>query len=53
MIIDGEHQRVTIAFPGELAPGEATLTIRYAGAINDDLRGFYGSTFTDAEGRSG
>ena len=48
---DTEHERVTIALPDTIPPGEATLTIRYAGALKDDLRGFYRSTFTDGDGR--
>ena len=48
---DAAHERATIALPDTITPGEATLTIRYAGALNDDLRGFYRSTFTDSGGR--
>jgi puromycin-sensitive aminopeptidase len=48
---DGEHERAIIDLPDTITPGEATLTIRYAGTLKDDLRGFYRSTFTDGEGR--
>jgi puromycin-sensitive aminopeptidase len=48
---DGEHERAIIDLPDTITPGEGTLTIRYAGTLKDDLRGFYRSTFTDGEGR--
>jgi puromycin-sensitive aminopeptidase len=48
---DQEHERTIIDLPDTITPGEATLTVRYSGTLNDDLRGFYRSTFTDGEGR--
>ena len=48
---DAELERVTVTFPTEVAAGAATLTIAFTGTINDELRGFYRSTFTDADGR--
>ncbi|GAC1586834.1 MAG: M1 family metallopeptidase [Acidimicrobiales bacterium] len=47
---DPEHERVTLVFDREIPAGQATLTVAYEGAINDELRGFYRSTFTDPEG---
>jgi puromycin-sensitive aminopeptidase len=49
--IDREHQRATISFPRTVHPGEATLTIAYSGILNDQLRGFYRSTFAGADGQ--
>ena len=34
-----------------LGPGRATLRCSFAGVLNDKLRGFYRSTFTDEDGR--
>ena len=48
--LDDELERATLAFPSPLATGEGNLTITTTGTINDRLRGFYRSTFTDAEG---
>ncbi len=49
--LDEKLQRATIALPAPLPAGEAALTIVYTGTINDRLRGFYRSVFTDGEGR--
>ncbi|GAC1528713.1 MAG: M1 family metallopeptidase [Acidimicrobiales bacterium] len=49
-IFDPDHERVTFVFGRELPVGQATLTVNYGGAINDELRGFYRSTFTDPAG---
>jgi len=38
--------------PAELPPGPCVLSCRSTGTLNDKLRGFYRSTFTDAEGQS-
>jgi len=48
--LDGSHERLTVRFPSALAAGEAVLTLTYSGAINDQLHGFYRSTFVDADG---
>ena len=48
--LDPDHERVIIGFDRELPVGEATMTVTYQGAINDELRGFYRSTFTDPDG---
>lgn len=45
-----DDERLTIALPTGLAAGESSLTIGYRGTINDQLRGLYRSTYTDAEG---
>jgi puromycin-sensitive aminopeptidase len=35
-----------------IAPGPATLTCRFTGTLNDKLRGFYRSTYTDEAGET-
>jgi len=50
-MLDAGLGRATITFPEALPPGEATLTITSTGSINDQLRGFYRSTFTDGNGQ--
>ena len=49
--MDDAEERVILGLPEEISPGPWTLRLRFAGTINDRLRGFYRSTFTDAEGR--
>ncbi|HEY2427380.1 MAG TPA: M1 family metallopeptidase [Acidimicrobiales bacterium] len=48
--LDEKLERATVTFPEPLSVGDATLTIASTGLINDQLRGFYRSTFTDADG---
>ncbi|HEY1464111.1 MAG TPA: M1 family metallopeptidase [Terriglobales bacterium] len=38
---DKEKQMVTLQVEKELAPGPASLQIKYKGLLNDELRGFY------------
>ncbi|MEY2476855.1 MAG: tricorn protease interacting factor [Actinomycetota bacterium] len=45
--IDEENQRATITLDGEAATGPWTLGLTFSGILNDKLRGFYRSTFTD------
>jgi puromycin-sensitive aminopeptidase len=49
---DEDLQQATIALPTEAAPGHWTLTLAFAGILNDKLRGFYRSTFIDDDGTS-
>ncbi len=49
--LDDTLERATITFPEAVPPGSHVLTLRFRGILNDQLRGFYRSTFTDAEGR--
>ena len=44
-----QHAVFTLSEP--LAEGEWELRCRYSGILNDQLRGFYRSTFTDVDGR--
>ena len=48
--LDEHLERALLRFPTELQPGPHTLAIRFDGVLNDELRGFYRSTFTDDAG---
>ena len=39
--LDKSKQQATFTFPDTLPAGQATLTIRYTGILNNELRGFY------------
>ncbi|WP_158790970.1 M1 family metallopeptidase [Granulicella sp. L60] len=39
--LDAAKEQATFRFPEELPAGKVTLEIRYTGALNDKLRGFY------------
>ena len=45
-----ESERLIITLTSELAAGACTIDIAFAGTLNDKLRGFYRSTFTDESG---
>ncbi len=47
---DETYETVTFLFPEALAPGAATLSIDFTGILNDQLVGFYRSTYTDPSG---
>ena len=47
---DEEAETATFEFGAELPAGEATLAIEFTGELNDKLRGFYRSTYTDIDG---
>jgi puromycin-sensitive aminopeptidase len=48
--LDEAEQRATIALSGTAQPGHWTLQLTFTGILNDKLRGFYRSTFTDGDG---
>jgi len=48
--MDVEEERATLVFGDDLPPGPATLHLAFNGVLNDMLRGFYRSTFTDDSG---
>ena len=48
--LDDTLERLTVVPPAGLAPGQATLAITYTGILNDKLRGWYRSTYTDESG---
>src|SRR5581483_9008880 len=45
-----DDETATVTLPNRLVPGTTTVHFRFTGTLNDDLRGFYRSTFTDASG---
>ena len=47
---DTTYERVTLSLPEPLSIGEATIRLAFTGILNDQLHGFYRSSFTDAEG---
>ena len=46
-------ERLVISPVGGLQPGTVSVTISFTGVLNDQLKGFYRSTFTDEGGRAG
>ena len=49
--IDESRERATLTFDKPLPQGRASLALKFTGILNDQLRGFYRSQYTDAEGR--
>jgi len=47
---DEERERATLSLDSELPVGAARIEIRFAGLLNDDLRGFYRSVYTTDDG---
>ena len=45
-----EQEQATLELASEASPGAAKLEMRFTGILNDDLRGFYRSTYTDGDG---
>jgi puromycin-sensitive aminopeptidase len=50
--LDAATDRVRLQFPRALHPGEWRLRLAFQGILNDQLHGFYRSTFKDSEGRT-
>jgi puromycin-sensitive aminopeptidase len=48
--LDETLERATLTFPDVQPPGAYVLAIEFAGKLNDELRGFYRSTFPGADG---
>ena len=48
--LDERLERVTFSAPGTIEPGAYVLECAFAGVLNDKLRGFYRSRFTDPDG---
>jgi puromycin-sensitive aminopeptidase len=48
--LEPEAGRASLRFPGRLDPGEWRLTLGFTGILNDQLHGFYRSTWKDAAG---
>lgn len=49
--LDPEHELARIEFPNTLEKGEYKLRIAFSGTLNDKLRGFYRSYYTDPKGQ--
>ena len=49
-ILDEAAERCRITFPSPLAPGACRLRLAFTGTLNDKLRGFYRSSYKDADG---
>ncbi|WP_420432329.1 M1 family metallopeptidase [Candidatus Poriferisocius sp.] len=47
---DEEHERAVLRLGEPVSPGPARLSLTFTGTLNDQLRGFYRSTFTDDDG---
>ena len=47
---DETYETATFTFDANLPEGPATLELAFTGLLNDQLHGFYRSTFTDANG---
>src|SRR4029079_18797506 len=48
--LDTENEPARIVLDGTLQTGGAVLHLRFRGVLNDQLRGFYRSTYKDAVG---
>ncbi len=48
--LDEPNERCRLAFDRPLAPGLARLEVRFAGTLNDKLRGFYRSRYKGPDG---
>ena len=49
-LLNEEDETARFQFSTELPAGEAMLSIEFTGELNDKLRGFYRSTYTDIDG---
>ncbi|HVB70729.1 MAG TPA: M1 family metallopeptidase [Acidimicrobiales bacterium] len=50
LVLDATYQTATFGFEGPVPAGFATIEVAFSGVLNDRLRGFYRSTFTDQAG---
>jgi puromycin-sensitive aminopeptidase len=50
VVLDEKAERCRLAFSQSIASGNGRLLLRFRGALNDKLRGFYRSTYKDASG---
>jgi aminopeptidase N len=48
--LEKSSERVVLSLPEPLRTGPVEIAIAFSGVLNDDLRGFYRSTFTDSDG---
>ena len=47
---DDEYERMTISLDSPIRPGSYSLSIKYRGTINDQLKGLYQSVYRDSDG---
>ncbi|MCP4304038.1 MAG: M1 family metallopeptidase [bacterium] len=47
---DPERERAAFHFDTQISPGDWQLHVEFSGILNDDLHGFYRSTYQDAAG---
>jgi len=50
--LDAESERLSLGFEQPIETGTATISITFTGILNDDLHGFYRSTYSTADGES-
>ena len=50
--LDAATERLILQFPTPVSPGRASVRIAFRGILNDQLRGFYRSTFTGDDGNA-
>jgi puromycin-sensitive aminopeptidase len=48
--LDEEQERATVTLGREIPAGSSTLSMKFSGVLNDQLRGFYRSTYTAEDG---
>ncbi|GJM37799.1 MAG: aminopeptidase [Acidimicrobiales bacterium] len=48
--LDAETERLHLTLRADLSPGPARVVVAFRGTLNDQLRGFYRSTFTGDDG---
>lgn len=48
--LDEETERLQLGLATPIAPGDLEIEINFTGVLNDKLRGFYRSSFTDDDG---
>ncbi len=51
--LDAEHEMATLSLPSVLPVGPAELRLSFRGVLNDQLLGFYRSTFTSVDPATG
>src|SRR4051812_48533069 len=48
--LDEQSERLTLLLDGTIEPGDWTVHLEFRGTLNDKLKGFYRSVFTDEHG---
>ena len=50
IVLNAEMERLTLSFDSQISSGPHTIVAEFTGVLNDQLHGFYRSTFTDDDG---